>query len=63
MELLALTNEIYAVSQRLSNAANEVYKLANKRALTERTYRMYQNRNVGILQQVRILFCILRIVL
>lgn len=40
MELLKLTQEIYTVSQRLSNAAGEVYKLANKRALTERTYRI-----------------------
>jgi capsule polysaccharide export protein KpsE/RkpR len=40
MELIQITNEMYAVSQRLSNATNEIYKLANKRAMTERTYRM-----------------------
>lgn len=40
MELITLTNEIYQVSQRLSAATNEIYKLANKRAVTERTYRL-----------------------
>lgn len=40
MELLKLTEEIYTISQRLNAAASEVYKLGNKKALTERTYRI-----------------------
>lgn len=40
MELQVLTAEMYSVSQRLSAATNEIYKLANKKATTERTYRM-----------------------
>lgn len=40
MELMKLTDEMYNVSKRLNKAAAEVYKLANKRAQTERAYRM-----------------------
>jgi predicted Zn-dependent protease len=54
MELLKLTEEIYAVSQRLSNAAGEVYKLANKRASTERTYRIELAREMFILRDQKI---------
>lgn len=41
MEIVQLNKEIYDVAQRLQKAANEIYKLANKRALTERTYRLH----------------------
>lgn len=40
MELTNLTAEIYTVSLRVNKAANEVYKLACKRAESERKYRM-----------------------
>lgn len=41
MELLQLNKEMYEVSQRLKNAAGEIYRLANRRAETERTYRLH----------------------
>lgn len=41
METIQLNKEIYDVAQRLQKAAAEIYKLANKRAVTERTYRLH----------------------
>lgn len=46
MELHKITEEMYAVSKRLSNATNEIYKLASKRAMTERTYRMELSKEI-----------------
>lgn len=38
--MIQLNREIYEVAQRLQKAAAEIYKLANKKAVTERTYRL-----------------------
>lgn len=40
MELIKITQEMYEISQRLNKATNEIYKLAKKRAVTEREYRL-----------------------
>jgi hypothetical protein len=50
MELISLTQEIYGVSQRLSTAAGEIYKLAKRRAETERTYRMELSKQIMTLR-------------
>jgi hypothetical protein len=46
MEMVQLNSEIYEVAQRLQNAAKEIYKLANKRAVTERTYRLNLSQEI-----------------
>lgn len=46
METVQLNTEIYEVAQRLQKAAAEIYKLANKRAVTERTYRMNLSQEI-----------------
>lgn len=46
MEIIAVTQEIYDVAQRVNKATNEIYKLAKKRALTERTYRMQLSKEI-----------------
>jgi len=40
MELHQITNEIYAISQRLDKATKALYKLGLEKAETERVYRM-----------------------
>lgn len=40
MELHQITNEIYAISQRLDKATKALYKLGLEKAETEREYRM-----------------------
>lgn len=46
MDMIQLNKEIYEVAQRLQKAAAEIYKLANKRAMTERTYRLNLSKEI-----------------
>lgn len=46
MELIAITQEMYQVAQRLNKATGEIYKLATKRAMSEREYRMELSKEI-----------------
>ena len=46
MEKIQLNQELYEVAQRLQKAPAEIYKLARKRAVTERTYRLNLSQEI-----------------
>lgn len=46
MELVQVMQQLYEVSQRLDKSANEIYKMAKKRAETERKYRMELSKEI-----------------
>lgn len=50
MELIQITQEMHEISKRLSKATNEIYKLAKKRAVTERVYRMELAKEITTLR-------------
>lgn len=40
MELIVVTQELYAATQRLQNASKEVFRMAQRKSETEHVYRM-----------------------
>lgn len=50
MELVQVTQELYNASKRLNKASKEVFKLAEKRAMTESAYRQKLAEEIARLQ-------------